>query len=151
GLATKKPRERGSTPGFQPRSRGLVLPGPGLTPGRRAPAALASGSRLNDGGRRMSASFTASPPAPASSPPRPRLHYGLGNVVLAAVARTAPLPGRTHGLGLITKPLTEEKGLGVDEEKFSDLNFAAVLLGSALCLPVGRLIDRLGSRVVLTG
>src|SRR5262249_49068260 len=88
---------------------------------------------------------------PAPPPPRPRLYYGWVNLVVAAVAMSATLPGRTHGLGLITKPLTEEAGLGVGEGLFSVLNFWAILLGSALCLPVGWLIDRLGTRVVLAG
>src|SRR5262245_19351715 len=62
---------------------------------------------------------------------------------------TATLPGRTHGLGLITDPLTQDQSLGVGESLFSTLNFWAILLGSAMCLPVGRLIDRCGARGVL--
>jgi MFS family permease len=52
---------------------------------------------------------------------------------------------------MIAKPLTEDPTLGIDELLFSELNFWAVLLGSALCLPVGRLIDRFGARGVLVG
>jgi MFS family permease len=96
------------------------------------------------------------PPSLAEQVPPPRplaarlpFYYGWVNVVLAAVAMSATLPGRTHGLGLIAKPLTEDPGLGVDDRLFSALNFWAILLGSALCLPAGRLIDRLGVRVVL--
>jgi MFS family permease len=73
------------------------------------------------------------------------------NVVVAAVAMSATLPGRTHGLGLISKPLTEDPSLGVSESLFNTLNFWAILLGAALCLPVGRLIDRFGAREVLVG
>jgi MFS family permease len=88
--------------------------------------------------------------------PRPWLtrlpfYYGWVNVTVAAAAMTATLPGRTHGLGMIAKPLTEDPALGVDESLFSVLNLWAILLGSALCLPTGRLIDRFGTRAVLTG
>lgn len=76
-------------------------------------------------------------------------YYGWVNLVLAALAMTATLPGRTHGLGLIAKPLTEDATLGVNELLFTTLNFWAILLGSALCLPTGWLIDRLGVRTVL--
>lgn len=79
------------------------------------------------------------------------IYYGWVNLVLAALAMTATLPGRTHGLGLITKPLTEDPGVGVDKFLFSQLNFWAVLLGAGLCLPTGRLIDRFGVRAVLVG
>jgi MFS family permease len=72
-------------------------------------------------------------------------------VLIAAAAMSATLPGRTHGLGMITKPLTEDPTVGVDELHFSAINFWAVLLGSALCLPVGRWIDRLGASWVLVG
>jgi MFS family permease len=91
-----------------------------------------------------------------TSPARPSpnalpFYYGWVNVFAAAVAMTATLPGRTHGLGLIAKPLTEDPTLGVDERLFSGINFWAVLLGSALCLPAGRLIDWFGTRGVLVG
>jgi MFS family permease len=80
-----------------------------------------------------------------------RLYYGWINLLLAALAMTATLPGRTHGLGLITKDLTTDPSLGVNEGTFTVLNFWAVILGSALCLPVGRMIDRWGVRAVLVG
>jgi MFS family permease len=90
---------------------------------------------------------------PAARPPRPWLpfYYGWVNVAVAAVAMSATLPGRTHGLGLITKPLTEDPTLGVGESLFNTLNFWAILLGAALCMPVGRMIDRFGARGVLVG
>jgi MFS family permease len=78
-------------------------------------------------------------------------HYGWVNLVVAAVAMSVTLPGRTYGLGLIAKPLTEDPGLGIGEWGLSALNFWAILLGSALCLPVGRMIDRFGVRLVLPG
>jgi MFS family permease len=73
------------------------------------------------------------------------------NVVIAAIAMSATLPGRTHGLGLITKPLVEDPSLHLGETSFSVLNFWAILIGSAACLPVGWVIDRIGVRTVLVG
>lgn len=35
-------------------------------------------------------------------------YYGWINVIVAAAASTATLPGRTHGVGLITEPLLAE-------------------------------------------
>src|SRR5205085_10280229 len=88
---------------------------------------------------------------PRALPIRVPFYYGWVNLVIAAIAMTATLPGRTHGLGLITKPLTEDPTLGFDERLFTTLNFWAILLGSALCLPVGRFIDRFGARAALAG
>jgi len=79
------------------------------------------------------------------------LYYGWVMLVLAAFAMTATLPGRTHGLGLIAKPLTEDASLNINEVMFSTLNFWAIILGSACCLPIGWLIDRYGFRRVLAG
>src|SRR4051812_16233357 len=66
---------------------------------------------------------------------------------VAAAAMVATLPGRTHGLGLVTEPLLADLGLG--RVPFAALNFWATLIGAAFCLPVGWAIDRLGVRVVL--
>src|SRR5262249_15036947 len=90
------------------------------------------------------------------SPPASRLsrlpfYYGWVQQAVAALAMTATLPGRTHGLGLITQPLLDDPDLQVSELTLGALNFWAILLGSTLCLPVGRLIDRLGVRAVLVG
>lgn len=68
-------------------------------------------------------------------------------VVVAALAMVATLPGRTHGLGLITEPLLA--ALQLDRVSFAALNLWATLLGAVLCLPCGWLIDRLGGRTVL--
>jgi MFS family permease len=59
----------------------------------------------------------------------------------------ATLPGRTHGLGLITEPLM--KDLGLARVPFAALNFWASLVGAAFCLPIGWAIDRLGVRLSL--
>lgn len=66
---------------------------------------------------------------------------------VAAAAMVATLPGRTHGLGLITEPLLADLGLG--RVQFAALNFWATLIGAAFCLPVGWMIDRFGVRTVL--
>ena len=58
------------------------------------------------------------------------------------------LPGRTQGLGLVTEPLLRD--LGVDRVPFAEINLVATLAGSLFCLGIGRLVDRLGSRLVLT-
>jgi MFS family permease len=87
----------------------------------------------------------------ADSPRRSRVYQGWINLIMAAVAMTATLPGRTHGLGLITKGLCTDSTMDVDEQSFSVMNFWAVLLGSLLCFPVGKLIDRFGVRGVLVG
>jgi len=81
---------------------------------------------------------------PASLP----IYYGWVNVVLAAVAMTATLPGRTQGLGLVTEPLLAD--LQLDKLAFARINLVATLLGAAFCIPIGWLIDRHGVRIVLT-
>jgi hypothetical protein len=68
-------------------------------------------------------------------------------VVAAAAAMVATLPGRTHGLGLITEPLLADLGIG--RVPYAAVNFWATLLGAAFCLPAGWALDRLGVRSVL--
>jgi MFS family permease len=58
------------------------------------------------------------------------------------------LPGRTQGLGLITEPLIMD--LHIDRVTYATVNLWATLIGAAFCLPCGRLLDRFGSRVVLS-
>ena len=72
----------------------------------------------------------------------------LLNVGVAALAMVATLPGRTHGLGLITEPLL--RALHLDRVDYANLNLWATLLGATFCVPWGWLIDRLGARAVLT-
>ena len=67
---------------------------------------------------------------------------------VAAAAMVATLPGRTHGLGLVTEPLLADLGFG--RVPFAALNFWATLIGAAFCLPVGWAIDRFGVRLVLS-
>jgi MFS family permease len=71
------------------------------------------------------------------------------HVGVAALAMVATLPGRTHGLGLFTEPIRQTFGL--DTESYGLLNMGATLLGALFCLPCGGLLDRLGTRSVLTG
>jgi MFS family permease len=58
------------------------------------------------------------------------------------------LPGRTQGLGLVTEPLLRD--LGVDRVSYASVNLWATLIGALFCLPCGKLIDRWGSRLMLT-
>lgn len=79
---------------------------------------------------------------------RPGLSLSTAAAVgVAAAAMVATLPGRTHGLGLITKPLLGD--LGLAQVPYAALNFWATLIGAAFCIPVGWAIDRLGVRAVL--
>lgn len=58
------------------------------------------------------------------------------------------LPGRTQGLGLVTEPLLAD--LQIDRVTYATMNLWATLIGAAFCLPCGRLVDRFGSRLILT-
>lgn len=58
------------------------------------------------------------------------------------------LPGRTQGLGLITEPLLRD--LQIDRIYFARINLWATLIGALFSVGVGKLIDRFGSRIVLT-
>src|SRR5918996_3464162 len=75
-------------------------------------------------------------------------YYGWVHVFVAALAMVGTLPGRTQGLGLITEPLLAD--LQIDRVFFARINLWATLIGALFCLGVGKLIDRFGSRIVLT-
>jgi len=75
-------------------------------------------------------------------------YYGWVNVFIAALAMVGTLPGRTQGLGLITEPLLRD--LQIDRVHFARINLWATLIGALFSIGVGRLIDRFGSRIVLT-
>src|SRR6267143_72926 len=92
-------------------------------------------------------SAVAPVPGPGSSR-TPRLYYGWIVLLVAAAAMVGTLPGRTQGLGLITEPLLAD--LRITRVRYAELNFWATILGSAGAIGVGQLIDRLGSRIVLT-
>jgi len=78
-----------------------------------------------------------------------RFYYGWIVLAVAALAMVGTLPGRTQGLGLITEPLLRD--LGISRVAYAQINLAATLIGALFCFGVGRLIDRRGSRIVLTG
>lgn len=75
--------------------------------------------------------------------------YGWVHVALAAAAMIGTLPGRTHGLGMITEPLLSETLL--DRTFYANINLVATLLGALCCWPAGVMLDRWGTRRVLTG
>jgi MFS family permease len=79
---------------------------------------------------------------------RSGIYYGWIVLGVAALAMVGTLPGRTQGLGLITEPLVRD--LRVDRVQFAEINLFATLAGSVFCFGVGALIDRFGSRLVLT-
>lgn len=72
------------------------------------------------------------------------LRLGWVNVVVAALLMVATLPGRTQGLGLITEPLLRD--LQLDRITYASINLWATLAGAAACLPIGRVLDRVGLR-----
>lgn len=76
------------------------------------------------------------------------MYYGWVNLTMAALAMVGTLPGRTQGLGLITESLLRD--LQIDRVLFAQINLWATLIGALFCFGIGRLIDRVGSRVVLT-
>lgn len=94
-----------------------------------------------------SATLDPSVPRSRSWPARLPFYYGWVNVVVAAIAMSATLPGRTYGLGLIKEPLRAD--LGISDLGFNILNFWAIVIGAVLVLPTGRLIDRAGARTTL--
>jgi MFS family permease len=79
---------------------------------------------------------------------RERIYYGWVVLGVAALAMVGTLPGRTQGLGLITEPLLRD--LSMSRVTYAQINLVATLAGALFCLGVGRLIDRVGSRIVLT-
>ena len=76
------------------------------------------------------------------------VYYGWVVLGVSALAMVGTLPGRTQGLGLITEPLLAD--LGVDRVRFAQINLVATLIGSLMCFGIGGLVDRRGSRIVLT-
>jgi MFS family permease len=77
-----------------------------------------------------------------------RPYYGWIVLGVAALAMVGTLPGRTQGLGLVTESLMRDMGL--TRVGFAQVNLMATLIGALFCAGVGRLVDRRGSRIVLT-
>lgn len=95
----------------------------------------------------MSAVSDARPEAAAA--PLPAVSaWRWVHIAVAALAMVATLPGRTHGLGLITEPLLTD--LRLDRVDYAAINLWGTLLGAAFCLPCGWLLDRVGARLMLT-
>ena len=92
----------------------------------------------------LSAEIRQPPVTPFALP----FYYGWVHVFVAALAMVGTLPGRTQGLGLITEPLLRD--LQIDRVQFARINLWATLIGALFSLGVGRLVDRFGSRIVLT-
>jgi MFS family permease len=93
----------------------------------------------------MSVSQATSLPAERAAP---RFFYGWVIVMVAAAAMVGTLPGRTQGLGLITEPLLAD--LQVSRVRWAQINLWATVIGATGALGVGQLVDRRGSRGVLT-
>jgi MFS family permease len=77
-----------------------------------------------------------------------RFYYGWVVLGVSTLAMIGTLPGRTQGLGLITEPLLRD--LQISRVAFAQINLVATLVGSLFCIGIGKLIDRTGSRIVLT-
>jgi MFS family permease len=95
----------------------------------------------------MSASAATTIVTAEASAPRGRVRStwtGWINVIVAAVIMLATLPGRTQGLGLITEPMLRD--LKLDRVTYASINLWATLFGAAICLPIGRIFDRVGLR-----
>ncbi len=92
--------------------------------------------------------FAPTAPRPPAIAARLPFYFGWVQVAVAALAMVATLPGRTQGLGLITEPLLRD--LGLTRVTYAEINLWATLLGSAACISIGNLVDRFGSRWVLT-
>jgi len=96
----------------------------------------------------QSPAATSNPVQLLTWPARFPIYFGWVQVIVAALAMLATLPGRTIGLGLITEQLLVD--LRIDRETYSEMNFAATLLGATFCFAVGPLLDRFGARMLLT-
>jgi MFS family permease len=76
------------------------------------------------------------------------VYYGWIVLLVAAAGMVGTLPGRTQGLGLVTEPLMAD--LGISRVAYAQLNLWATLIGALFALGIGRFVDRLGTRAVLT-
>jgi len=88
--------------------------------------------------------YQSAPPLASS-----RFYYGWVNLIVAALAMVATLPGRTLGLALVTEPLLRD--LSLDRVQYATINLWATLIGATFAVLCGPLIDRFGTRVVVSG
>jgi MFS family permease len=79
---------------------------------------------------------------------RGRVYYGWVVLVVAALGMVGTFPGRSLGRGLITEPLLAD--LRLDRVTFGWITLWATLIGSTFSPACGTLLDRFGTRVVLT-
>lgn len=93
----------------------------------------------------MAGSASTAGTLPASPSLSAAAWAGWINVVVGAVIMLATFPGRTQGLGLITEPMLRD--LQLDRVTYANINLWATLLGAVICLPIGRLFDRVGLRL----
>lgn len=82
-----------------------------------------------------------------SSPTHTR-RVGAIMLAVAALAMVATLPGRTFGLGLFTKAISKDFGVG--DLSYGTVNCVATLIGALFCFPAGWSVDRFGVRPVLS-
>lgn len=75
--------------------------------------------------------------------------YGWVMVGAGALAMVATLPGRTHGLGMITERLLQDESFGLTRMVYGQMNLWATLLGALFCIGIGNAIDRFGLRLTL--
>lgn len=83
----------------------------------------------------------------SAMPNRYWTYPGWPVVAIAALMMVATLPGRTHGLGLVTEFIL--KDFGISQSWYASLNLVATLIGGLACLPIGGWLDRFGTRRVI--
>jgi MFS family permease len=98
-------------------------------------------------------SVAAPPTAPAASTRRGLVELTLAaswvNVVAAAAAQMATIPGRVYGLGLITEPLL--KDFGISRTAFGAVNLWATVVTAVLSFGYGTVVQRAGIRRTYVG
>lgn len=70
-------------------------------------------------------------------------------VVVASLAMVMTIPGRTQGLGIITKQILADQTLLLNQTQYAWLNLLATLSGALFAIPCGWLIDRFGVKLIL--
>ena len=89
--------------------------------------------------------------------PRPRrlplpsrfpIYYGWVILPMASIALLMSGPGQTFSFSVFVQPMRDE--LGLSQTAFASLYTAGSLAASGALILVGRLLDRLGARVMLT-
>lgn len=102
---------------------------------------------LTEPNRRIERFILSSPECHRESPKNVHRYRAWWIIGAAAATMTATLPGRTHGIGLVTQPLLQE--LNLDDVGFGAINLASILIGSSFCRPTGWAVDRFGAGAIL--